>query len=123
MIMMTHAVEGALDAQELQVRLSKVLKSLIRMRSVADPNAMRSGTICTELRMSPPTLKKLLSGDPGKVEHLFALTQYLSVSNRDIFEIAESYSSKEDLAYQVSLLVQRRFMTYSQVAHAVQQTA
>lgn len=121
--MMTYAVEGALDAQELQVRLSKVLKSLIRMRSVADPNAMRSGTICTELRMSPPTLKKLLSGDAGKVEHLFALTQYLSVSNRDIFEIAESYSSKEDLAYQVSLLVQRRFMTHNQVAHAVQQTA
>lgn len=63
--------------------------------------------ICNHMRISPPTLKKLLSGDVGKVEHLMALTNYLAVKNHEVFLIAESYTSNDDLTYRVTSLIQK----------------
>ena len=104
---MSQSHQSGIVSDDMRSRLARVLKCLIKMRSAADPGAMHTTAICTHLNISPPTLKKLLSGDIGKVEHLVALTNYLSVKNHEVFLIAESYTSVDDLTYRVTSLIQK----------------
>ncbi|WP_144004840.1 hypothetical protein [Asticcacaulis excentricus] len=97
------------EPDELRGRVSRVLKCFISTRSASDPQGMQNMVICERVRFSPPTLKKLLHGDAGKVEHLFALVKYLGVPNFEIMEIAETYVSTQDMNFKVSALIQRRF--------------
>ncbi|MFP1132900.1 hypothetical protein [Asticcacaulis sp. W401b] len=104
---MSHEFQNVLAGDDTRSRVARVLKCLIKMRSMSDPDAMQTAAICNEIRVSPPTLKKLLNGDIGKVEHLVALTQYLSVKNHEVFLIAESYTTTQDLTYLVTSLMQK----------------
>jgi len=98
---------GVIETAILRVRISSVLKCLIKLRSISRPEAMLHASISARVGITPPTLAKLLASGTGKIEHLFSLIEYLCVRPHELFRVAESYRDQDDLLRQVSALIQK----------------